>query len=135
MELAKKFKKGFTLVELIVVIAIIAILASVSVAGYFGFINQANQSAADQEAAQVKTVLTYTVTKETVGLEFSTLPASAEVQAEILAGIYLSGSGASIEHGSALVAGEATIVVTTAAKTLTECTYYSAKGISSKITF
>ena len=52
-----KLKKGFTLVELIVVIAIIAILASVSVAGYFGFIAQARTSAANQEAAQVKTVL------------------------------------------------------------------------------
>lgn len=40
----KCFKKGFTLVELIVVIAIIAILAAVSVAGYFGFINNAKES-------------------------------------------------------------------------------------------
>ena len=57
MKLTKKAKKGFTLVELIVVIAIIAILAAVSVAGYYGFINSANQSAADQEAAQIKTTL------------------------------------------------------------------------------
>ena len=57
MKLTKKAKKGFTLVELIVVIAIIAILAAVSVAGYYGFIASANQSAADQEAAQVKNVI------------------------------------------------------------------------------
>lgn len=57
MNLSKKMKKGFTLVELIVVIAIIAILAAVSVAGYFGFINQAKVSTANQEATQVKTIL------------------------------------------------------------------------------
>ena len=57
MKNTKKLRKGFTLVELIVVIAIIAILAAVSVAGYYGFIASANQSAADQEAAQIKNVL------------------------------------------------------------------------------
>ena len=57
MKNTKKIRKGFTLVELIVVIAIIAILAAVSVAGYYGFIASANQSAADQEAAQVKNVI------------------------------------------------------------------------------
>lgn len=53
----KKAKKGFTLVELIVVIAIIAILAAVTAVSYVGFVNNARQSAADTEAAQVKTVL------------------------------------------------------------------------------
>ena len=57
MKLTKKAKKGFTLVELIVVIAIIAILAAVSVAGYYGFIASANQSAANQEADQIKNVI------------------------------------------------------------------------------
>ena len=63
MKLTKKAKKGFTLVELIVVIAIIAILAAVSVAGYYGFIASANQSAADQEAAQVKNVIRVAATQ------------------------------------------------------------------------
>ena len=60
----KNSKKGFTLVELVVVIAIIAILAAVSVAGYFGITDRARQSAANQEAAQIKTVLSTIVDGE-----------------------------------------------------------------------
>lgn len=55
--MTKALKKGFTLVELIVVIAIIAILSTVSVVGYSAFIDNANQSKADQEMAQVEAVL------------------------------------------------------------------------------
>ena len=46
--------KGFTLVELLVVIAILAILATVSVVGYTSFIENANNSAAQQELIQVR---------------------------------------------------------------------------------
>ena len=73
MKLTKKAKKGFTLVELIVVIAIIAILAAVSVAGYYGFIASANQSAADQEAAQVKNVIRAAATKGVDKKELTTV--------------------------------------------------------------
>ena len=44
MDKRKCFKKGFTLVELVVVIAVIAILAAVSVGAYFGVTNSANES-------------------------------------------------------------------------------------------
>ena len=54
MNLNKKLKKGFTLVELIVVIAIIAILSAVTITGYYGFIGSAKKSAANQEANQIK---------------------------------------------------------------------------------
>ena len=47
-------RKGFTLVELLVVIAILAILATVSVVGYTSFIQNANNSAAQQELIQVR---------------------------------------------------------------------------------
>ena len=47
----KTLNKAFTLIELVVVMAVIAILAGVSVGVYFGVINNANQSAVDQEAA------------------------------------------------------------------------------------
>lgn len=50
--------KGFTLVELLVVIAILAILATVSVVGYTTFIDRADQSNADVEANQIKTIVT-----------------------------------------------------------------------------
>lgn len=50
--------KGFTLVELLVVIAILAILATVSVVGYTSFIQNANDSACEQELAQIKTQVT-----------------------------------------------------------------------------
>ncbi len=52
-------KKGFTLVELLVVIAILAILATVSVVGYTSFIDRANQSNAETEANQVKSIVEY----------------------------------------------------------------------------
>lgn len=51
-------RKGFTLVELLVVIAILAILATVSVVGYTSFIERADQSNADVEANQIKTIVT-----------------------------------------------------------------------------
>ena len=50
----KTLNKAFTLIELVVVMAVIAILAGVSVGVYFGVINNANQSAVDQEAAQAQ---------------------------------------------------------------------------------
>ena len=50
----KTLNKAFTLIELVVVMAVIAILAGVSVGVYFGVINNANQSAVDQEAAQAR---------------------------------------------------------------------------------
>lgn len=49
----RKFKKGFTLVELVVVIAVIAVLAAVSVGAYFGVTDSANSSAATQLQKQV----------------------------------------------------------------------------------
>ena len=57
----KNTKKGFTLVELLVVIAILAILATVSVVGYTAFINRANQSNAQTEADQIKTIVENTL--------------------------------------------------------------------------
>lgn len=47
------FKKGFTLVELVVVIAVIAILASVSVGAYFGVTNSAVESKLNSESKSI----------------------------------------------------------------------------------
>lgn len=55
--MTKALKKGFTLVELIVVIAIVAILSTVSIVGYNVFVDNANRSKAEQEIAQVESVL------------------------------------------------------------------------------
>lgn len=49
----RKFKKGFTLVELVVVIAVIAVLAAVSVGAYFGVTDSANSSDATQGKKQI----------------------------------------------------------------------------------
>ena len=57
MKILRKFKKGFTLVELVVVIAVIAILAAVSVGAYFGVTESANNSKLEQEAKQVYTAI------------------------------------------------------------------------------
>lgn len=91
MKLFKKAKKGFTLVELVVVIAVIAILSAVSVGAYFGIITQARNSAAEQDASQVKTSLqligagtdnkvtvgdkTYTISYSNSGISFDAVPA------------------------------------------------------------
>ena len=54
MKMRKLFKKGFTLVELVVVIAVIAIFAAVSVGAYFGVTDSANSSNATAALKQVK---------------------------------------------------------------------------------
>lgn len=48
--LIKKLKKGFTITELVIVIAVIAILAAVLIPTFANVINNANESAAMQEA-------------------------------------------------------------------------------------
>lgn len=54
MKMRKLFKKGFTLVELVVVIAVIAVLAAVSAGAYFGVTDSANSSNADVLNKQVR---------------------------------------------------------------------------------
>ncbi len=49
--LAKKSKKGFTLVELVVVIAILAILAAIAIPAVVGIIDNAQKSAKNSNAA------------------------------------------------------------------------------------
>lgn len=46
----KKNKKGFTIVELVIVIAVIAILAAVLIPTFTNVVDQANRSAALEEA-------------------------------------------------------------------------------------
>lgn len=53
----KKYKKAFTLVELLVVIAILAVLASASVIGYLGFIKKAKVSNDENLLTQLNLVL------------------------------------------------------------------------------
>ena len=51
--LAKKSKKGFTLVELVVVIAILAILAAIAIPAVVGIIDNAQKSAKKSNAANL----------------------------------------------------------------------------------
>lgn len=51
--LAKKSKKGFTLVELVVVIAILAILAAIAIPAVIGIINSASESSGESDAASI----------------------------------------------------------------------------------
>ena len=46
-------KKGFTIVELVIVIAVIAILSAVLIPTFGGIVDKANESARDQEAANL----------------------------------------------------------------------------------
>ncbi len=50
----RKNKKGFTLVELVIVIAVIAILAGVMIAVFANVVNDAKESAKEQEAKQAE---------------------------------------------------------------------------------
>lgn len=58
MKMRKKFRRGFTLVELVVVIAVIAILSAVSVGAYFGITDSANSSNATQGIKQIQKLWT-----------------------------------------------------------------------------
>ena len=51
--LAKKSKKGFTLVELVVVIAILAILAAIAIPAVVGIIDNATRSAKESNASML----------------------------------------------------------------------------------
>lgn len=51
--LAKKSKKGFTLVELVVVIAILAILAAIAIPMVVNIINSASQSSGESNASEL----------------------------------------------------------------------------------
>lgn len=55
--LAKKSKKGFTLVELVVVIAILAILAAVAIPVVTSLIQKANHSADESTASSITSTL------------------------------------------------------------------------------
>lgn len=53
----KNSKKGFTVVELVIVIAAIAILAAVLIPTFSAIIKEANDSAAESELRQIKTLI------------------------------------------------------------------------------
>lgn len=61
----KNNKKGFTLVELVIVIAVIAILAAVLVPTISSVINSANKSAAESDAATLRTACMLVENKST----------------------------------------------------------------------
>lgn len=65
----KKMKKGFTIMELVIVIAVIAILAAVLIPTFSNITENANESAAMQEARNEWT--NYTVEIATSSTEFN----------------------------------------------------------------
>lgn len=60
----KKFRKGFTLVELIVVIAIVAILSTVGFVSYTGYIRDARNSVRESDLAEGINVITQFIATE-----------------------------------------------------------------------
>lgn len=67
----KKFKKAFTITELVIVIAVIAILAAVLIPTFSTVIGKANESAAMQECRSEWTSLSVEVmTDETAGKDY-----------------------------------------------------------------
>lgn len=63
-ELAKKKKKGFTLIELIAVIAIIGILAAVLVPRIVGYMNDANDAKTITQARNVRMAYETMISKD-----------------------------------------------------------------------
>ena len=57
MKFSKKFKKAFTLVELVIVIAVIAILSAVSVVTYTAIIKKAHESNDNSTTSQLNYIL------------------------------------------------------------------------------
>ena len=50
----KKFRKGFTLTELIVVFAIMGVLGSVLFAGYYSYVDKSKEKMTEYELTQIK---------------------------------------------------------------------------------
>ena len=50
----KKFKRGFTLTELIVVFAIMGVLGSVLFAGYYSYVDKSKEKMTEYELMQIK---------------------------------------------------------------------------------
>lgn len=86
MNLTKKKKKGFTLIELMAVIAIIAILAAVLVPTVTGYINRAKKTAiVTQVRNVVSAVETYNATAEPsklIATNVTVAPATGEITDE-----------------------------------------------------
>lgn len=82
--LAKKSKKGFTLVELVVVIAILGILAAIAIPAVIGIINSAQASQRKSDAASIDTacndfyagVVSGVINEKNKGKLTTTLPAA-----------------------------------------------------------
>ena len=82
--LAKKSKKGFTLVELVVVIAILGILAAIAIPAVIGIINSAQASQRQSDAASLDTacndfyagVVSGVINEKNKGKLDTTLPAA-----------------------------------------------------------
>ena len=82
--LAKKSKKGFTLVELVVVIAILGILAAIAIPAVIGIINSAQASQRKSDAASIDTacndfyagVVSGVINESNKGKLTTTLPAA-----------------------------------------------------------
>lgn len=92
---AKRTKKGFTLVELVIVIAILAILAAIAIPVVMSIIERANTSSGKSDAQTIDLALKSYISKIAAGYATDTTPTVAE-------GLADSGLDVSIlanEHG------------------------------------
>ena len=120
---ARKNKKGFTLVELIVVIVILAILIGVTIGGIYRYVGQSRVNTDENNASSMISVLSTIQTDQTVYNEITAGSADAT-----LVEITVSSTGGSVTTGSDAVKNAVNSLIPDLANTKAQHKDYKVTG-------